>query len=178
MTTFRRRQSLQTVTAMYARDFVGQGEVGGNNRGPMVTYMLRAANLDPGAAWCAAFLNYCAECAACLKNVWSPLDQVPLQGLVQSYADWAKQNGLVVQGDHKVSTGDLVCLDTGRTDRKYDHMALVDGRRHTGEGYPTVEGNVSASAEEIRERDGDVVAMRVRQFDELDPLFIRWGGSR
>lgn len=174
---FLRERPLMTAGLYAAGLFVGNSEVGGNNRGPMVGWCLRAAGLNEGYAWCAAFVNAAAELAGAIHNVPSPLEQVPSQALVQSYADWARQKDRVVTSPSRVKTGAIFCLETGRTDRKYDHMGLVSARTDLPDNhYPTVEANTSpgTTAGSAADRDGDVVTRKVRSFSELNPLFIHW----
>lgn len=174
---FLRQRPLMTVGLYAAELFVGNSEVGGNNRGPMVGWCLRAAGLDEGYAWCAAFVNAAAELAGAIKNLRSPLEQVPNQALVQSYADWAEAEGRTVEDPARVKTGAIFCLETGRTDRTYDHMGLVSAKADVPDNhYPTVEANTSpgTTAGSAADRDGDVVTRKTRSFSELNPLFIHW----
>lgn len=178
MSSFRRGlSSFQSTALAYAQDYLGEGEVGGNNRGPMVAFFLRCTGFDEGAAWCAAFVNGCAEQAQAVRNVYSPLEQVPHQALVQSYADWAEREDRIVTDTARVATGDLVCFDMGRTGRKYDHMGFVSAETDVPAGhFPTIEANTSpgVSVGAARDRDGEIVTRKVRSYEELDPLFIHW----
>lgn len=179
MSRYRRTLPMQTVALLFLQDLEGHGEVGGNNRGPTVEYCLRAASLDPGAAWCAAAVNAAAEYASAIKNQRSPLEGVALQGLVQSYVGWAREVGRVAGRDPATAgVGDIVCFSTGRTGREFDHMGMVrPGGPDVPDGhYATIEANTSPgeTADAARQRDGEVIANRKRSAGWCDPLFIAW----
>jgi len=111
------------------------------NHSERIEEMLENAGIYTPAAWCAAAVyTWCSE--ACQQlDVANPLEAVGHKALVQSYVDWAADNGhLIGRGDRRV--GDLVCFSFGGT--RYDHIGLV----HFPEPLTTVEANTHV-------RDGD-----------------------
>jgi hypothetical protein len=134
-------------------DFIGVDEPDGDNRGPAVEWLLKGANLNPGEPWCAAFVNRCAEIACAKKNVRSPLERVPLQGYVQSYYQYAAEDGWLTTDP---APGDLFLI-WHRAKNRYAHMGVVafaysDGR------FDTVEGNSNS----VGSREGIEVAANTR----------------
>lgn len=55
-----------------ARQAIGVHEQGGNNRGPEVDAYLASVGLEPGYAWCAAFLFFCFKAAAAKTGLVNP----------------------------------------------------------------------------------------------------------
>lgn len=149
-------------------------EEGGENRGPRVRQYL--ANCDPpinvAAPWCAAFTQYCSDAAAKLLAVPNPLDAVVLEAYVESYREFAEQNGLFVADP---LPGDLVIFSFGR--KRCDHIGIVLGEKSAAGWFRTIEGNTSpgvgaTSAE--KEREGDGVFQKLRDASKQPTRFIRW----
>lgn len=157
---------LHLAALSYAHDEVGVREEG-NNRGKRVEEYQKEAGIPPGSPWCAAFVNWCARQAADLKGVYSPLEDVPLQGYVQSYVDHGKKSGWVIPPE-EVGLGDLFCLWNTSLGR-YAHIGFVDGMRLAENKYLTVEGNTNRDGS----REGIKVAKRVRNMGSR-VLFLRW----
>ena len=131
--------SLADLTVTLALKEVGVHEEGKANWGPKVKEYLAAAEIDVPAAWCAAFCNWSAEHAAKSLGVKSPLEQVPLQGYVQSYVDYGKKHGWEVPV-REAKRGDLLCIWHQSLNR-YGHIALVTGWTKDKKLITTVEGN-------------------------------------
>lgn len=151
----------------YAQDYIGLEEVGGDNQGPAVGTFLRAADLPPGAPWCAAFVNFCAEMAQVLKNEWSPLEQVKREGYVQDYYAWADRHSRLIPFD-QVGPGDLFLI-WFHSKGRYAHIGFVLAVHHDSGLYTTVEGNTN----ETGGREGYMVASRPRKPASKD-VFVRW----
>lgn len=141
-----------------------------DNWGPMIERYLHAADINVPAAWCAAFVNWCAEEAYGLVNKTSPLEQVENQALVQSYFDWAVDTGRIVQEPEDVGLGHLFLLFFPSKDR-YAHIGFVrdpDPMMDRTE-FSTVEGNTNEGGS----REGYKVASRLRPYDGR-VVFIDW----
>lgn len=158
---------LHLCALSYARDYIGIKEVGGDNMGPAVQFFQRAADIPPGAPWCAAFVNACAELAGALLNIWSPLEQVKREGFVQDYYTWADRHGKLVSFDD-VAPGDLFLLWYRRLER-YAHIGFVDTVDREQRVFTTIEGNTN----EDGGREGYMVASKVRS-NSPAIVYVRW----
>lgn len=146
-------------------------EVGGNNKGPRIRQYL--ASVDPpiniAAPWCAAFVFYCAELAARTLGIRNPLDPVRQEALVQSYYDWFRPGGSVVEAKDTLP-GDLV-LFRFNDSVTWNHIGFVAQTPNEDGVFWTVEGNTS----EENQRDGDAVVLKPRELNAGYPVcFIRW----
>lgn len=159
--------SLAELTITLALKEVGQHEEGKANWGPKVKEYLAAADIDVPSAWCAAFCNWSAEHAAKSLGVKSPLEQVPLQGYVQSYVDFGKQHGWVVPRA-EAKRGDLICMWHQSLNR-YGHIGLVTGWTADKKQITTVEGNSNNDGS----RDGYEVVTHERT-PTTNILILRW----
>lgn len=155
---------LHLVALEVARSMVGTEETTAN-WGPQVRAFLAAANVYVPAPWCAGFVNWCAEQAANLKGVPSPLEEVSLQAYVESYYQWAEQDGLLVP-PQDVGPGDLFLLYYPSL-KRHGHIGFVD--EMLPGAYRTIEGNTGKEGE----REGYAVLGRVRRLTNL-VKFIRW----
>lgn len=146
----------------------GVREEGGNNRGAWIKRYL--ANCDPplpeGNPWCAAAVQYVADCAARAMHSLNPLDGVRLEAYVQSYYDWAKPLGLLVESDEALP-GDLILFNFHGA--RWDHIGLVLEAPRNGV-VRTVEGNTGADGG----RDGDGYHFKARTVVPGRTAFIRW----
>lgn len=187
MSEFRRNLPFQTVALLELRDCVGNAEVGGENAGPMVEVYQRLSGINEGQdPWCAAAVYWASLSAQAKKNERSPLRDVPLKGYVQSYVQWAREEGLIVEDPAEVGVGDLFALHypwLNDGEGRYGHIGFVEQPHHKGDSarFDTVEGNTTVDhpetldREEAQEdREGDMVARKVRAYDRLEPVFIRW----
>ena len=159
---------LPVAALAVAHDFVGLREIGGDNRGPGVEWILRAAGLSPGAPWCAAYVNRAVEVACAIHNVVSPLESVPLQGYVQSYYEHGVENGWLAPFT-RVIPGDLF-LVYSQTKGRYAHIGFVD--RLVNGTIHTVEGNTNDDGS----REGYGVFTRERPLSERI-IFLHWTGG-
>lgn len=147
-------------------------EEGGNNRGERVKRYLKAAGITVPAPWCAAWVNERAQLAADMLGTVSPLEQVKLQALVQSYHNWATENWLLVKDPRP---GDLVLFKFGKSGR-WDHIGFVV-RPLDGNVFDTVEGNTSpgvGATDLEKQREGDGVFIKQRKLYSYPVEFVRW----
>lgn len=157
---------LPLVALHEARAFIGLEEEG-DNRGPAVEFFQMHGEIDPGQAWCAAFVNGCVHTACAKQNVQSPLEEVALEGFVQSYIDWAEAKGAIIDPPG-VQPGDLFALYHAGFER-FAHIGFVfDPPRDTAR-YSTIEGNAGDEGE----REGYKVTSRIRRLTD-GTAFIRW----
>lgn len=70
-----------------ARTQVGVHEEGGNNRGPDVAAYLGSVGLDPGYAWCSAFLFWCFKAAAAKTGLVNPYPKTASSLKVWTFAE-------------------------------------------------------------------------------------------
>ncbi len=156
---------VRLVFVKEAEDFLDIQEVGGDNFGPAVEFFQKLGEIRPGQPWCAAFVNACAEIACAKKNVWSPLEVVPLEGFVQSYYDQAKLKGWLRD---RPGIGDLFMVWHRRKNR-YAHIGIV--ARTTTNGFLTIEGNSNDEGS----RQGYEVAQNFRQYSGGIVFANPWG---
>ena len=158
--------SLRKVTLATAAAKLGVREEGSNS-GEAVKIFQNAAGIKPGQPWCAAFVNWAAEQGAKQLGVLSPLEKVPLQGLVQSYVDYGIEHEWVVAYSN-VLPGDLFCLfDVGL--KRYAHIGFVESKVNNENAFMTVEGNSNDEGH----REGVEVCCRKRKV-KANTLFLRW----
>lgn len=162
----RRRLHLATLALAEAKDFLGLHEKGGPNRGPAVEFFQKLGEIEPGQAWCAAFVNACVEIASGKKNLRSTLERIPLQGYVQSYVEHAEDRGWMREPE-EVEPGDLFALYFPNRGR-FAHIGFVYDVPRDGQ-FSTIEGNTDDEAS----REGIKVASRVRDVSE-GTVFFRW----
>lgn len=157
---------LHLAALEYARDQIGVREES-ENWGTEVKDYLAAAGIWVPAPWCAAFVNWCAESAARLLGLSSPLEEVVLQAYVQSYFEWAQDGERLISAE-EAGPGDLFLLWFPRLGR-YGHIGWVDEvREHHGD-YLTIEGNTNAAGA----REGLYVMERIRPITRA-VKFMRW----
>jgi hypothetical protein len=150
-------------------------EEGGPNAGPRVRAYLKHCDppINVAAPWCAAFAQYVSDVAADALDIQNPLNDVKLEAYVQSYHEWAKATGTIVDVA-QAQPGDLILYNFGG--HRWDHIGIVL-RALRGGKIAAVEGNTSpgvgASAEE-RERDGDGVYVKVRTIGRQAIEIVRW----
>lgn len=141
MTTYRGSLPLRALLVAEAEDFIENlREVGGDNRGPGVEWMLKGADLPPGEPWCAAFVNRVAEVACAKLNIRSPLEDVPLQGFVKSYVDYGEPRGWLRPETEPPGFGDLFVVFHPSKGR-FAHIGFVADPHSVGDRFLTVEGN-------------------------------------
>lgn len=156
--------SLRRATLEVAAQYRDVQEIG-TNRGPEVEMFQRAAGLHPGAPWCAAFVNYCAQEAARKLGMISPLESVPLQGYVPSYVTYGTAHDWLVTFN-QVRPGDLFCIWSSKLSR-YSHIGFVEGT--TANSFMTIEGNSNDEGS----HEGKEVCCNVRLL-KARTCFLRW----
>ena len=157
---------LHLAAISYARDMIGVREIG-HNTGPEVDMFLYAAKLYPGDPWCAAFINWGVEQGAAVTGIESPLEDVPLQGYVQSYVDYGEANGWVIPA-HLAGLGDLFCV-YHHSKARYAHIGFVYGIDYEEGTFTTIEGNSNTTGS----REGiEVVELTRKITDGI--LFLRY----
>lgn len=141
-----------------ARSQLGQSEEPkGSNRGPMVDRYLAAVGLDPGYAWCAAFVYWCHEQAAAIAGTDNP---VPKTGSVMKlYAAGVGNRALTPK------SGDIFIMDYGKGTGHTGIVELVNGNGT----ITTIEGNTNDEGG----REGYEVARRTRPLSKI-VCFLRY----
>lgn len=168
----KRDEAVRVVLAEAAR-YVGEEEKPrGSNRSSRIDYWLLEANVDPGLAWCAAFVGQVGRQA--LGASWP----VPRTASVHdpkrrwpNVVSWAEEHELLVAGPH---VGDLFVLWNESLGR-YAHIgfvettdaAAVDPGRATA--LHTIEGNTNSGGS----REGYGVFRRVRP-PGPGIMYVRW----
>lgn len=149
----------------------GVREIGLTNTGERVELYQEAAEIPAGSPWCAAFLNWAAEEAAQLLGTSSPLEDVPLQGYVQSYVNHGQAEGWEITYQ-EAGPGDLFCLWFPSLSR-WAHIGFVRWKLDENR-YVTIEGNTSkGDAQGAADRDSAWVASRTRRTGSR-VTFLRW----
>jgi hypothetical protein len=146
---------------------LGVHEEGGENKGKRVQEYQKAAGINPGDPWCAAFINWCAEQAALALGLKSPLEQIKLQGYVQAYYDFFKPKGVVITDLKNVKAGDLFLVL--HAPNHYGHIGLVKDTDLVKKRFHSVEGNSNDEGS----REGYEVCTNFRPATEKI-VFIRW----
>lgn len=163
--------TLQERSLYIARDFIGIEEIGGDNLGPAVEFFQKLGEIGPGKPWCAAFVNACAEIAAAMKNLISPLEAINYQGYVDAY--FHHEPAWRVSPEH-VQPGDLflIWFEHIRPGPRYAHIGFVDRVDWSLQSYWTVEGNSNDDGS----REGFEVVRRLRPFHDKD-AYLHWGAA-
>lgn len=157
---------LQLAALEYARDMIGVAETS-ENWGPQIQEFLAAAGVHVPAAWCAAFVNWCAQKAGGLLGELSPLEGVPHQAYVQSYYQHGKAKGWEIHAD-EVRPGDLFLIWSSSL-KRWAHIGFVE-KVELGLGrFSTIEGNTNVKGS----REGLYVMQRQRQVSP-SITFMRW----
>jgi hypothetical protein len=169
MSTIRQNLDTELAVLAVARDYIGLQEVG-NNRGPAVEFFQKLGQINAGLPWCAAFVNACAEIGCAIKNVYSPLEQVPWQGYVQSYVDHGRGQGWETTFAFAFP-GCLFAIWKPDLDR-YGHIGFVDEVYRVHGQFRSVEGNTNSQGG----REGIEVASLLRTVSERI-IFLDWTKS-
>jgi hypothetical protein len=124
-----------------AQKEIGNGEEGGNNRGPDID-RYRAGHGGRGS-WCAAFVSYC------LEKAYADFEQpMPFRRSHGAKALWrrAAKAGAAVTVPNP---GDLVCWHRGPVGGWQGHIGIVS--RAEGESFWSIEGNVGRVPAKVAE---------------------------
>lgn len=163
--------ALGLAAVSVAQEFLGLEELGGDNVGPGVEYFQRSANIPPGSPWCAAFVNGAAEIACAIKNVESPLEDVPLQGYVQSYYNHGTVAGWRREWD-QAHPGDLF-LTWSDSQRRWTHIGFIWRVARNRREFLSLEGNTNLDGSSR----GYMVIAQWRSADERTVSFLHWTGE-
>lgn len=153
-----------------ARSYVGQvREVGGNNRGPIITPWLRAVGASPGDPWCAAFVA--AMLRAAEAQTGATITPTVRSALARSYIGRGStiEANEVRRGTRTAPIGASPVWQRGSTRKGHIGINDADWRGPTG---TTIEGNTS-SGTHGSQADGDNVYRRRRVID-FGYFRIRW----
>ena len=167
--------SSETLAAMALETAIsqlGQSEKPiGSNSGPMVNEYLRAAGLNPGYAWCQAFVYWCYEVAAKKLNLVNPAVKT---GSVHDCWDRSIASATIkkllkadaVKAPVLVRPGDQFILSFNGTS---GHTGIVE--RTEGDVLYTIEGN----SNENGSREGYEVVRHKRNVNDKALLgFIKY----
>lgn len=124
----------------YARLEVGNGESGGNNRGPDVVRYRNGR--DTKGAWCASFAGFCFELAAI--ELYGSKESLPFKrsdGAGRLAINAAKA-GRVVGKNELPQPGDLVLFERGADGDWRKHIGIVESVNAAKRTYVSIEGNV------------------------------------
>ena len=163
--------SIRALLIAEAHDFLGVDEIGGDNRGPAVEWILKGADLQPGEPWCAAFVNRIAEIAFAKKNTPSPLELVRFEGYVQSYYDYGKLHGWLRPEWDVPHPGDLFVV-YHESKQRFAHIGFVADPHSVGDRFLTVEGNSNSTGG----RNGVAVVSNQRPYADHIRFLDPWGG--
>ena len=131
----------------------------GFNKGQRVEEYLKAANLAPGNAWCAAFITWTFK-------------QCNIKAVISGYSPNWFQSNIVYKRDDNVNrnyvatVGDVFGLYFANKGR-IAHVGFIDSRQ--GDYYITVEGNTN----EAGSREGDGVYRKRRHVKTIYAI-SRW----
>lgn len=131
----------------------------GFNKGKRVEEYLRAANLKPGSAWCAAFITWTFK-------------QVGIKAVVSGYSpNWFQSNIVYKRDDninrhYSASAGDVFGLYF-ESKKRIAHVGFID--KQDGSYFITVEGNTNESGS----REGDGVYRKRRHIKTIYAI-SRW----
>lgn len=165
----RSKLPIRALFVLEAEDFLGIRETAGPNQGPSVDWFLRAAGLRSGLPWCAAFANRVAEIACAKKNLRSPLEDVPLEGYVQSYYRYGAASDWLTPDGEEPPFG-AIALIYHPSKERYAHLAIVSDPHAADGRYLTVEGNSNTTGS----REGIEVVANLRFYDEHTVFIDPW----
>ncbi len=131
------------------------------NSGPEVDAFLAAVGLDPGHAWCAAFVYSCFRWAAASLRIDNPCPRTA--GALRL---WEKTPS-IWKFDEPMA-GDVFVIDHGHG---LGHVGFVEVVN--GEVLGTVEGNTNGGGS----REGDGVYRRTRRRAEANMGFLRFAAD-
>lgn len=156
-----------------ARSQIGVKEVPlGANRGPEVDQYLRSVDLNPGYAWCAAFIYWCFDEAAKKLEVENPLiktagclehwNQAGREGIRRIAAERAIADPSLIQ------PGSIFIMDHGGGNGHTGIVEAVNGGK-----LVTIEGNTDDDSR----REGNGVFKRTRKINSINKGFIDYSNT-
>lgn len=151
--------SLATLALQIAQGQLGQREKPmGSNRGPMIDQYLAAVGLNPGYAWCQAFVYWCYLQAAEQLNISNPV--VRTAGVLNCWNKTAIQFKLTkieaLKDTSLIHPGCQFILNYGKG---MGHTGIVE--RVKGQTIYTVEGNSNSDGS----REGYAVVRQKRNIN-------------
>lgn len=155
--------SLQSLALQIAQGQVGQAEEPkGSNSGPMVNQYLKATGLQPGYAWCQAFVYWCYNEAAKQLSRSNPL--VKTAGVAQCWSETKSKlkipAGAARQDPSILEPGQqfILVFNNGN-----GHTGLIE-RVEAGNGtlLHTIEGNSNNDGG----REGYAVVRHIRKLED------------
>lgn len=167
-TTYHQNASQIALLALkIALSQLGQKEAPGNkNTGVMVDKYLAAVGLNPGYAWCQAFINWCFEQAA--KELGVP-EPVPNTGGVlacwrQAPSKWKIPGRTIMENPGMILPGDQFILKIGNKGAGHTFLNVSSSKdSQLRTVVTTIEGNTNENGG----REGYMVATRHRILNEM-----------
>jgi hypothetical protein len=170
--------NIAQLALRYAITQLGQQENPiGSNRGPMVNEYLKSVGLNPGYAWCQAFVHWCYGQAAAELKIVNPV--VRTGGVVDCWNRTAVNFKVLAEqakdGLASIDPGDQVIFrhsnGAGHTGI-IEKLSWLDGAHHErGMVMHTIEGNTNNDGS----REGYEVERKVRKFSDSALLgFIKY----
>lgn len=148
-----------------AKVLTGVHEVG-ENRGEMVTLMLKKTGLPGGYPWCAAYVSWVGYWAFYDENTKKSAWPLPITAGCAPIGAAAKQEGVLVDTAER---GDLFLVYFPKL-KRFGHVGIVLGKNADG-SYDCIEGNTNDGGS----REGIGVFIRTRRFDTAKgDRFVRW----
>ncbi|NJN59714.1 MAG: CHAP domain-containing protein [Leptolyngbyaceae cyanobacterium SL_5_9] len=151
-----------------ARSQIGVKEVPlRSNRGPEVDQYLRSVGLDPGYAWCAAFIYWCFDKAANKLEVDNPL--IKTAGCLDHWNRVGREGirrisaGNAIADPSLIQPGLIFIMDYGCGNGHTGIVEAVNGGK-----IVTIEGNTNDQSE----REGHGVFKRTRKINGINKGFI------
>lgn len=149
-----------------AMAYVGVTEAGGKNSGPEIDRFLASVGLDPGYAWCAAFVSYALEVARPAPSFPQTRSALARHFRVPGYAIDMRR---AVASNMEYEAGWIVGWRRGTS--IYGHVGFII--HGSGPRMRTVEGNTSPGSGGSQ-RDGGGVYIRSRQYVASNYLRMDW----
>ncbi|WP_051243192.1 CHAP domain-containing protein [Azohydromonas australica] len=140
-----------------------------SNRGPIVEQYLRRVGLNPGFAWCCAFVYYCFDEAAQQQGRGNPM--VKTAGCLDHWRRAGEHGATLIPAREatndpsRLGPGSIFIMDHGQG---MGHTGLVE--QCDGGWITTIEGNTDAS----KTREGGGVYRLTRKINEINRGFIQY----
>lgn len=161
--------NMRELLKQEALRWVGVQEENGNNKGQLVEIFQRSVSLEPGQAWCAAFVIYCLDRvkaqAMCLDQ-YAPVSKVHRTGHVVTMWENTPLGNRVSAFD--ALPGDLVLWRKVGTDS--GHIGILLSINGANGIFSSCEGNTGPGVQV--ERDGEGVFIKNRLLGGYGTLSI------
>lgn len=119
------------------RGEIGNGEIGGNNRGPHVERY--RGGKRGNAPWCAALQYFALEQAANRLGCKPPFERTHL---AKGFGDRAAKMGRWLRSDEQPQRGDWIVWHRGKRLTRKGHIGIVADYKADSDQLRTIEGNV------------------------------------